>query len=126
LPGVGHLAAYIGKIQAAASELLSGVQKPATLQIVVAVRAGKKSRVWLTGAGMEPQALDAMRQKLEAIEPVEIHDGPVAFAICGTVAGGPASTENPPMPKEWKEAAKKLPSPVVLPDDILKAVWPAE
>ena len=76
------------------------------------------------GTSLDADTQTALRQKLEAIPPVEVKDGPVAFAICGTIAGGPEFQDVPPLPPEWKEAADKLPQPASIPDAVLDAVWP--
>lgn len=124
LPGAGHLAAYCKKIQSALGEELGQVTTPDTLVVVTAVRPDKSSRVWLMGSGLEAQTQNALRQKLESIPPVEVQEGPIAFAICGTIAGGPEFTEIPPLPSEWKKAAGALTPPVLLPEAILDTVWP--
>jgi TonB family protein len=124
LPGAGHLAAYIKKVQSAATDMLAKETNPDTLVIVTAVRPDKTTRVWLMGSKLDEKKQTALRQQLEAIPPVEVKDGPVAFAICATIAGGPEFTDTPPMPEEWKKAAEKLPQPIVIPDAILDGVWP--
>lgn len=124
LPGEGHLAAYIEKVQSAAAGMLAKVTIPDTLVIVVAVRPDHSSHVWLMGSKLDEKTLDALREQLEAIPPVEVKEGPVAFAICATIAGGPEFTETPPMPEEWKKAVEKLSQPASIPDAILGDVWP--
>jgi len=125
LPGAGHLAAYIEKLQGVAAETFAGATRPDALDIVVAVRPGSKSRVWLTGPALDARTLEDLRKKLEAIPPVEVTEGPVAFAISGKIAGGSPIGEEVPMPQEWRDAVKKLPQPVIIPDGLLEAVWPA-
>jgi len=124
LPGTGHLAAYIEKVQSAAAGMLGKITTPETLVIVVAARPDRTSRVWLMGSDLDEKTQAGLREQLEAIPPVELKDGPVAFAICATLAGGPEFTETPPMPEEWKKAAEKLAQPVEMPDAILKEIWP--
>jgi TonB family protein len=124
LPGTGHLAAYLEKIQRATEQFFAQTHAPGSLQIVVAIRPGGKSRVWLTGSGIEEKTLAALREQLGKIPPVAVQDGPVAFAICGTIADGPETGDPTPMPPEWQEAVKKLPQPVAVPDGLLDAVWP--
>lgn len=125
LPGAGHLAAYLQKLQTAATETFADTTKADALDIVVAVRPGGKARVWLSGSTLDAGTLQSLREKLEAIPPVQVKDGPVAFAISGRIAGGATVGEEPPMPQEWQEAVKKLPQPVVIPDGLLDTVWPA-
>jgi TonB family protein len=124
LPGAGHLAAYCEKFQSALSEELGQVTIPDTLVVVTAVRPDNTSRVWLMGSALDADTQNALRKKLEAIPPVEVKDGPIAFALCGTIAGGAEFTEIPPLPPEWKKAAEALTPPVLLPDAVLDTVWP--
>ena len=96
-----------------------------TLNIIVAVRPGKRSRVWFVSSRPTntPQG-QALRRKLEAITPCEVRGGPVAFALSYKVAGGDGKRlKNPPMPKEWEDAAKG--KELLFPDGILDIVWPA-
>ncbi len=125
LPGAGHLAAYLEKLQTTVSETFAETTRADTLDVVVAVRPGGKSRVWLSGSNLDAKTLQSLREKLEAIPPVQVTEGPVAFAISGKIAGGTRSGEDPPMPPEWQDAVKKLPQPVGIPDGLLEAVWPA-
>jgi TonB family protein len=124
LPGAGHLAAYIEKLQTAAGEAFAKSTTPDVLHIVVAVRPGKKARIWLTGSKLDAPTLETLRKTLEAIPAVDVREGPVAFAISGKIAGGTPPTEEIPMPEEWQEAVKKLPQPVIIPDGLLDTVWP--
>lgn len=124
LPGAGHLAAYIEKFQVTAASMLAKETTPDTLVIVVAVRPEGTSRVWLMGSKLDEKTQASLLKQLGAIPAVEVKEGPVAFAICATIAGGPEFTEVPPLPPEWKKAAEKLPQPVAIPDGILDDVWP--
>jgi TonB family protein len=125
LPGAGHLAAYIQKIQALVTDTLRQATAPGTLVIVTAVRPGGAAKVWLMGSSLDTKTQATLREQAETIPPVEVKEGPVAFAICGTIAGGPEFTEVPPLPPEWKQAAEKLPPPALIPDAVLDKIWPA-
>lgn len=131
-PGAGKLALYTAQLQRVAGEFFGAARVPETLHIVVAVRPGGKARVWFvsstrTGAMKE---LEPLKKELEAVAPVEVSDGPVAFAISARIAGGDGTIPKEgkdfelPIPKEWQDAAKKQKPPVALPDGILDAVWP--
>jgi len=131
--GADQLAAYIQSLQTALTDYFKSATTPGTLNVVVAARAGYQSRVWFvtsTHSG-DFANLTSLREKLEAIKPMEVHKGPVAFAICASIAGGndkdsqKGSTYKLPVPKEWKAAAKNLKQPILMPDDILDVVWPA-
>ncbi len=125
LPGTGHLAAYIGKLQEVLTDTFAEHTAPGALEVVTAVRPGESSRVWIMAPSLDPKTRDTLRERLEAVPPAKVNGGPVAFAICGTLAGGPEPSTSPaPLPPEWKSAAEKLPRPVRIPDDLLETVWP--
>ncbi len=128
---VSDLANYVKKLQAVCAEFFASTKRPETLHIVVAVRPGKRSRVWFVSSTRPaPDAQrDPLRKKLEAVPPCDVHDGPVAFAISAKLAGGDgknpkgAKDFKPPIPKEWQDAAKGKES-VRVPDGVLDLVWP--
>lgn len=128
---VEDLASYIIQLQAACNEFFATTKTPETLHIVVAVRPGKRARVWFvssTRPASEDQR-EPLRKKLEAILPCDVHDGPIAFAISSKLAGGDGKTlkgDQPPIPKEWQDAAKATgKGKVLVPDGILDLIWPA-
>jgi TonB family protein len=123
VPGRGHLADWIGKIQAAATARLAPITTPGTLAIVAVTRPDGRVRVWILNSSLPSPTRAALRRELEGIPPVVVKNGPVAFALCGQIAGGPEGTEIPPLPDTWKTAAKNMPQPVQFPDAILDAVW---
>jgi len=131
--GADSLAAYIKQLQAVLTDFFVGAKFPETLHTVVAIRPGNLSRVWLVSSTRSGKAeeLAPLRQKLEAITPVEVTGGPVAFVLSGSIAGGdgknpkPDKHFQPPVPQEWQEAGKNLKTPVLVPDDYLNVVWPA-
>ena len=84
------LAAYVKRLVSVCATALPGGQGAATLDVVVAVKPGKRARVWfVAGSATVPGAetLAALRGKLEAVTPLEVQKGPVAFAIIGTLDG---------------------------------------
>jgi hypothetical protein len=98
---------------------------PETLNIIVAVRPGKRSRIWFVSSRpTDTPQRQALRRKLEAVPPCEVRGGPVAFALLGKVAGGDGrSLKKRLMPKEWEDAVKG--EELLIPDGILDIVWPA-
>src|SRR5262245_12116100 len=68
LAAVDDLAGYIKKLQAVCTEFFATAATPETLNVVVAVRPGKRSRVWLVSSTRPaPDAeRDPLRTKLEA------------------------------------------------------------
>ena len=129
--GVADLAAYIKQLQAVCAGFFATAGTPETLHVVVAVRPGKRARIWFassTRLDLDP-ARDPLRKQLAAVPPCEVRGGPVAFALSGKIAGGGAS--NPPgdqgfalpVPQAWKDASKGKEG-VVVPDGLLDLVWP--
>jgi hypothetical protein len=132
VPNVGELADYIKRLQAVCAMFFSDATTPETLYIVVALKPAKQSRVWFVSSMPSPgdMKLEPLRLKLEAVAPIEVQHGPVAFAISAKIAGGSgdpskeAGYHQPPIPREWQEAAKGHKEPVAVPDGFLDLVWP--
>jgi len=126
----GDFINYGKQLQATCTEFFATTKTPETLHIVVAVRPGKRARVWFVSSTRP--APDAqrhpLREKLEAIPPCDVHDGPIAFAICAKLAGGDGKTPpeedfKTPTPKEWQDAVTGK-GRVLVPDGILDLIWP--
>jgi hypothetical protein len=133
LQGPDQLANYIKQLQAILTDYFKDTTTAETLAIVVAARPGNESRVWFVSSirSVKDVSLDPLRQKLEAVRPMNVMKGPVAFAISANIAGGDGKASKGgayqlPVPKEWKDAAKKMKPPILMPDGILKVVWPAD
>jgi len=127
-----RLAAYIKQLQAILSDYFSDAKTPETLHTIVAIRPGNEARVWFVSSTRSGDAREfaPLRQQLEAVKPVDVHGGPVAFSISASIAGGDGKDPKggkdfqPPIPKEWLAAAKDLKPPILVPDGYLKVVWP--
>jgi hypothetical protein len=128
---VADLANYIKELQAVCAEFFVATATPETLHVVVAIRPGKRSRVWFvssTRPAPDPQR-EPLLKKLEAVQPCDVRDGPVAFAISSKLAGGDGKNPKgdkdfkPPIPKEWQDAAKGKEG-VLVPDGFLDLIWP--
>lgn len=121
------LAAYIKRIEAACTAFLASEKTPEQLDIVVGLKPQKKVRVWFVSSRRSSQdkSLRALRAKLEAIPPCEVHSGPVAFALCCTIAGASPRKDKepyePPEPKEWRDARGS--KPLLIPDGIFAKIW---
>jgi hypothetical protein len=132
LPSVEDLASYVKRLQAVCGNFFADVETPETLDIIVALKPGRQSRVWFVSSTPSPSGMsrESLRVKLEAVTPVEVRYGPVAFAISAKIAGGSGNVPKgdgayqPPIPKEWQEAAKGQKEPLVIPDGFLALVWP--
>jgi hypothetical protein len=131
LNAVDALAAYIKKIVEVCSASLGPTAPPAALDVVVAVKPDKRARVWFVAGSPTrpgPTALASLRGQLEALAPPDVKEGPVAFAIIGSLGGAtrPEAHRDDasfiPMPDEWRNAIRGKPN-VLAPDGILALVW---
>jgi TonB family protein len=133
MPSAEQLAVYIKELQSILGVYFADSTTPATFQTVVAVRPGRRVRVWFISSkpSKKPDQFAALRMKLESIVPIDVQGGPVAFAISGKLAGGDSASSQddadsqPPIPQEWLDATKDLnPLDPLQVDDYLNAVWP--
>lgn len=131
IPSVEDLAAYMKRLEKSCTEFFAGAATPERLDIVVGLKPRRRVRVWFISSTRSSQdrSLVALRKRLEAVQPCDIRQGPVAFALrCTLAGGGPAPKESGydqlPRPKEWQDAAKRLKGPVVVPDGFFPLVWP--
>jgi hypothetical protein len=127
LGSAADLAAYIKRIDAACTGFFASEKTPEQLDIVVGLKPHNKVRVWFVSSRRSSQdkSLVALRKKLEVIPSCEVHGGPIAVALCCTIAGAspPKDKEpyQPPMPKEWRAAIGE--KSVLVPDGIFEKIW---
>lgn len=133
LKSTGVLRAYLEQIESDAGELLADQSTADAFDVVVVVRPGRASRAWFVShaGSMSEDRLAMLRTRIEEIPPPEVVLGPLAFAICGTIAGGQREVSGseivrPPMPREWVEAVENAGRPLQIPDEILPFLWPLE
>ena len=134
VPSVAKLAAYVKEIERVCQAFFAESTTPESLNLVIAVRPDKTSKVWFISSTHPDTPKDrvALRENLEKLPPCEVVGGPIAFAMVSTIAGGdgktikPLADGKPPFPKEWTDASKKKEPAVVVPDGILEDVWPAK
>lgn len=131
LPDVSAFSDYVKRLQKVCVEYFEKEEKPETLHVVIAVKPGKKSRVWFVSAKRpNMKALVPLREKLEKVPAAEVFGGSVVFAVSGSIAGGDGKAKvvagefRPPIPKEWEEAVKGRKETVEVPDGFLARVWP--
>src|SRR5262249_54109030 len=131
LSSVDELAAYTKKLQAACIIPFRDATVPEALDVVVAVKQGGTSRVWFVAPARTDtdSSLAELALEIERIAPPIVRNGPIAFAIVGSLAGAPREQQSgseyrPPLPKAWLEAAQQSGYPAVLPDDALRYAWP--
>jgi len=125
VPSVDAMADYIQAIEAAAREavLASPLRQVAGGFIVVAVRPGTKSKVWLDFDTLLDA--DVSRQivtRTTAVPPFEARQGPVVFALKVGLWGGRESKRVAPSPSEWRAATKQAGRQLDL-DSMIRRVW---
>jgi TonB family protein len=119
----GRLAGAVERIQQAVEAQFAETKDPAALNLFFLIQPGGQSKLWITGEGIDTAAQIALRQRLDGLPGLAVTGGPVAFALCGSIAGG-ATTELPPLPPEWEKAGAKL-EDANLTDETLNAIWAA-
>ena len=121
---VDAMADYVKAVLAASREavIASGAQQAVSGFIVVAIKPGGPSKVWLDFDALVD--LELRRQivaKAQAVPPFEVKTGPVVFALKVATWGGKESRRAVPLPLEWKKAASgKDPGEV---SELVERVW---
>lgn len=103
-----ELARYIKAIEGAATAALEAAfqRRPNGAFVVVALRSGRRSRVWLDlESPMPPATQAALQSALEALPVPEVEGGVVVFAIKASLWGGRPPTRPGPAPASWREQA---------------------
>lgn len=127
IPDSTKLSDYIKRLQDVCRRHFASATSPETLDIVVAVRPGKQSRIWFVSSGSSNSDAkrESLRKELEKVKPCEVASGSIAFAIEGKIAGGSGKKRtDTPMPAEWQKAAADHKGNLLIPDGILDLVWP--
>lgn len=125
---VADLSIYIKSITAAADTTLAGIDKPVPSAgfIVVAVRPGGRSRVWLDFSPTLPPAIaERLRASLGQVAPFRADGGIVVFALNSTLWGAEATSRPMPSPSEWNNAMKSLDGPIEI-EALVERVWPKD
>jgi hypothetical protein len=125
VPSVDAMAEYIKSIEAASREavLASALKQSSGGFIVVAVKPGQKSKVWLDFDTLLD--VDMSRQivsKVTQVRPFEARHGPVVFAIKVGLWDGRETRRVAPSPTEWKAANKQAGRPLDI-DTMIQRVW---
>lgn len=97
---------------------------PAGGFLVVAVKPGGRSRVWLD---MAPELSEGVANAIHSaslqVNPMPVKDGVALFAIKISLWGGAPPKVMVPRPKEWASEAEKAGGSIELGDLVLR-VWP--
>jgi hypothetical protein len=124
-----RLAGYMKQLERVCTSYFASEAKPERLDIVVGLKPGQKSRVWFVSSRRSSQdpSLAALKKKLELVPTYSVKNGPVAFALrCSIAGGGPAPKTkgvNLPMPKEWHDAAVNEKRSLSVPDGMFERIW---
>jgi len=109
---VDALAEYIKAVQGALREAVAGSEaQERTRQsvggfIVLAVRPGLQSRVWIDfDQLLDLEVRKQIALKVGAVKPFEAREGPVVFALKVALWDGKESKRIAPLPAEWKRSA---------------------
>lgn len=106
---VDAMAEYVKAVEAAARSAVikSGAQQAVGGFIVVAVRPGGRSNVWLDFDAMLDLALTQhISTAVKAVKPFEVSQGAVVFALKVATWGAKATKRVAPAPPEWKALAR--------------------
>jgi len=125
VPSVDAMADYIKAIEAASREavLASTLRQAASGFVVVAVRPGQKSKVWLDfDTLLDSEMGRQIITRATAVAPFEARQGPVVFALKVGLWDGRESRRVAPSPPEWKAATKQAGRPLDV-DSMIRRVW---
>lgn len=106
---IDAMADYIKAVEAASREavLASGATQAVGGFIVLAVRPGQKSNVWLDfDALLDLEIKKHITQSVKAIKPFDVTEGPVVFALKVATWDGKESKRVAPSPPEWKKVKR--------------------
>jgi tetratricopeptide (TPR) repeat protein len=125
---VEPLGRYIKALEKATAAYVKKAPKPEAkgILIAVAIKAGKKSRVWCEDVDGEAptEFLRGLEKELAKVEAIALVKAPMAFALEVEIWGREPDAF-PEFPEVWKEAAKKTKSKLLMPpDEVLQLLWP--
>jgi len=118
------MADYIKAVEMASREavLASGARQSVGGFIVVAVKPGLKSQVWLDfDALTDLEIQQQITSRVKAIKPFEATKGSVVFALKVATWGGKESKRTAPLPFAWKQAMQGQ-APVEV-GDLVERIW---
>lgn len=117
LPGADVFGAYLGRLKEVVHNFFVGDAVAESFSVVIALQPGGHTRIWFVSSRRPGDAaeLAPLRALLLNVPPVEVREGPAAFAMVGRIAGGDSSVppgdkdSPPPVPKAWRDAAGAQP-----------------
>lgn len=106
---IDAMADYIKAVEAASREavLASGATQAVGGFIVLAIKPGQKSKVWLDfDALLDLEFRKHLTQSVKAIKPFDVTEGPVVFALKVATWDGKESKRMAPSPPEWTKVTR--------------------
>ena len=121
---VDGMADYIKAIEAASREAVAASPAKQSVggYLVVAVRPGLQSKVWLDfDALLVLEIKKQLTAAVQSVKPFEARKGPVVFALKVAIWGGKETRRPAPLPAEWKRAQQGG-APLEV-GELVEAVW---
>jgi tetratricopeptide (TPR) repeat protein len=101
-----------------------GEIRPAPMALFVAIKPGRRVKVWVEGIDCQLAAEDlALIERRTSAWRAPAVSGPVTFAYAFRRKDQPVAGA-PRLPRAWAEAARKAGKTLALPDELVAAVWP--
>ena len=125
VPSVDAMAEYIKAVEAASREAVRAIplKQAASGFIVIAIRPGQKSKVWLDfDTLLDSQVSQQLVARVTAVPPFEARHGPVVVALKVALWDGRESRRVAPSPAEWKAVTKQAGRPLEI-DNLIQRVW---
>jgi hypothetical protein len=127
--GAAPLAHYVALINAAVAPLFAAAPPQAGMSgaLVIGLKPGGAVRSWVAEqpGALPPPLIDHIETAIDALSPVPVQNGPVAFAIrFNAWNGGPPitdATHPAPIPAAWLAGAT---GPETVPDGVFARIWP--
>jgi hypothetical protein len=121
-----QMAYYISQLNAAMDALFSATPPGtgANAALVMGVKPGGAVRAWLVDkdGNLPPDLQARIISAAQAVPPMTVQDGPVAFALNFSVWGGSTvPTPTLPLPDAWTQDAT---GGVAVPDGVFARIWP--
>jgi hypothetical protein len=111
---------YLKAVREAFDAAYAKIDTPEAVSAVVAIKPGRKGRLWLVSSLPNPPDRTDLMTRFQAIPVPEVKDGSLAFAIRFTIAGAPMA-KIPMLPPEWNAAFAG--KPAIMPDAITTYIW---
>jgi len=117
---VSDVGLYLKHVQEAFAKSYETIDTPETISAVVALKPVNKAKLWIVSSLPNPPDRGELIKRFDAVPVPEVKEGPLAFAIRLTVAGG-GREKTPLLPPEWSAAFGG--QKVMMPDAITTYIW---